>query len=171
MAPAIGVLVAIIAAAVIFGGLSGANQTENRTTDSSIQQYLVREAVKPVTVRSETGSGVTLDSTLPDKTLITFWDATCAECRTGLPVIVAFIAAHPEVRPIYINHQNTIEQAKAALAEMNLAIETLYDTDGSAFSALSGTMPATYFIRNGEFRVFFPGRPSAEQLSALLTVN
>lgn len=170
LAPAIGLIVSIIALVVIFGALNPGDP-KTKESDSIIDDYLVNEAVKPVVVRDKNNQKVTLDASLADKTLVTFWDATCAECRTGLPMIASFAVAHPELKPIYINHQNSREQAEAALKAWGLAIETHYDTDGSAFNAWSGTTPATYYIRNGIFRVFFPGRPSAEQLSALLTIN
>lgn len=170
LAPAVGIIIAIIAVAAVFGAFA-LGEPESQSDSTSIKDYLVTEAVKPVVVRDKNEQKVTLDSSMADKSLVTFWDATCAECRTGLPMIASFVAAHPEIKPIYINHQNTREQAEAALKEWGLAIETHYDTDGSAFNAWSGTTPATYYIRNGIFRVFFPGRPSAEQLNALLTIN
>jgi thiol-disulfide isomerase/thioredoxin len=170
LAPAIGFIVAIVAVAITFGALSTSEPSDKKST-SVIAEYLVNEKVPSVVVYDKTNKAVTLDSALPDKTLVTFWDATCGECRVGLPLIAGFAAEHPEIRPIYINRQNTPEQASQLLAELGLQIETLYDRDGSAFTAWSGTTPATYFIRNGTIRVFFPGRPNTDQLDALLTVN
>jgi hypothetical protein len=169
LAPAFGFLVAIVAIAVIFGVLS----SDRSTTPSNaiIEQFLVNEPVKAVTVQDKDARSVELDQQLSDKTLVTFWDATCAECRIALPLIASFVAAHPEVSPIYINVKDTREQAETALKELNLAIETYYDSTGAAQAEWSGTMPATYYIRNGSFRVFFPGRPSADHLNALLTLN
>ncbi len=170
LAPAIGIIVALVALTFIIGAFS-TDQVSKGSSDSDISQFLVTEAVKSVVVQDETGQSVTLDQSLPDRTLVTFWDATCGECQVGLPMIVSFAAAHPEIKPILINVKNTREQAAEAIKKYNLSIETYYDPTGEAQAAWSGTMPATYYIRNGNFRVFFPGRPNAEQLNALLTVN
>lgn len=170
LAPAIGLLIAIVAVVVVIGVFSAGEGTKS-VTDGPLEQFLVSEPVKKITVKTEAGQDVAIDATVSDKTLVTFWDASCPECQAGLPIIASFVAAHPEIKPIYINVKNAPEEAHDALKKLNLDIETYYDPTGTAQAVWSGTMPATYFIRNGSFRVFFPGRPNAEHLNALLTLE
>lgn len=168
----IGFLLALVAIAIGLSVFSSSpNSTATKSPDEILKPYLVDEAVKVVSVKDKDNKTLTLDETLPDKTLLTFWDATCGECAIALPLIDSFAKAHPEIHPLFINVKNTSEQADQALKKYNLSFVSLYDRDGSAFKAWSGTMPATYYIRGGRFKLFFPGRVSAEHLNALLTLN
>ncbi|QQG50028.1 MAG: redoxin family protein [Candidatus Berkelbacteria bacterium] len=168
----IGFLLVVIAIAI---GLSvfntGPSYTDNKKASELIKPYLVNEAIKPVTLKDGDGKIVTIDSSVPDKTLITLWDATCGECAIGLPVISAFAAAHPDINVVYVNVKNNKEQADEALKKYNLTFETLYDAEGATSKAWFATMPATYYIRGGYFKAFFPGRIGAEHLNAILTLN
>lgn len=168
LAPGLGILIALVAVAVVVGSLTSGSS--NKDSQSIIDDYRVNEAVRSVTVTDQNNQPIVLDKAMPNNTLITFWDATCGECETGLRTLQAFVAAHPNFLPIYINVKNPREQADQAM-EMYGLRETYYDQAGDAFAAWSGTMPATYLVRNGAFQIFFPGRPSAEHLNALLTLE
>lgn len=162
------VIVALAMGLSIFGADNNSNPSK---ADEIIQPYIVNEVVRPITLKNKEEADVVLDSSLPDKTLITLWDATCGECPVGLPIINTFAAAHPEINTIFINIKNDKAQAEEALKKYNLNFDTLYDREGVTTKVWFATMPATYFVRNGSFKVFFPGRVSAEHLNALLTLD
>ncbi len=169
LVPGLIAVIVLIAAAAMLGALSPDDSARLRQ-ESLIDNFRVRENIVPVSVTNQAGQTVVLDGTLPDNTLVTFWDAACGECRVGLQTIQSFVADSPQFKPIYVNVKNPREQADEAMRKYGLS-ETYYDQTGAALTAWSATIPATYLVRNGAFQVFFPGRPSAEHLNALLTLE
>jgi|GEM_PF-2338942 len=171
LVPAVGLLLALVVIAIGFSVLSPANSpSDSSASRTAIEQFMIDEAIPTVTLRDAKGGEVVIDRTLPDKTLVTFWSSTCGECGVGLPIIEAFLVAHPEIKPIYINVNDGPDKAAEALRKYNVSLDTFYDSQGQAFAAWSATMPATYYIRHDRIRVFFPGRVNAEHLQALLAV-
>ncbi len=152
-----------------FGDISSELKNEKTPTEL-LQPFIVMDDVPITVVRDKAGQAINIDGNLPDKTILTFWSAVCAECKMGLLEISKFTTEHPDFNDLYINVKDTVKDSEEALEGYKINIETLYDPDAKSYQKWQSTMPATYYISGGKIRVFFPGRPSAEHLNALLTL-
>jgi thiol-disulfide isomerase/thioredoxin len=158
-----------IAIGVSVFSINPAEQRAGSGLSDTIEPFLIDEAVRPISPTTADGKPVSIDEKTTDKTVVTFWNSQCGECRAALITVSEFMESNPEITPIYINVRDTVGDATAALKDYELDLETLYD-DGTAFQTWLATIPASYFIEDGRFRAFFPGRVSPKHLEALLSL-
>jgi thiol-disulfide isomerase/thioredoxin len=174
----VGLLVAIVGLFGVIGLTSDNNwsattsgKKTNSTPNDILKPFVVSQTLPNLIVKKEDGGSYNLTKDLPEKALVTFWTSTCAECKTGLPILADFAKQNPNFPIIYINVRDEIKTAKDELNQLNLSINTLFDLDGKAFANLATAMPTSLFIEKGQITVRFPGRISQDHLKALLTLN
>lgn len=149
---AIAVLVAAIAvAAVAYGVLApGASTNANLRGDDAAQS----EAVKApdFTAVDAEGSEVALSSLLGKPVVLNFWASTCGPCKGEMP---GFQSAYEQwgdrVSFVMVDipgfNGETVDKAKAFLAENGYTFPVLFDVDGMASQRYGlSSIPRTFFL-------------------------
>lgn len=169
----IGFIVALSALAFVMQTLGNSSPANKPLTGPELlKQFEIVEIDPPIAnLTDKDGKKVDLRPLLSKPVLITFWSVNCGECDTGLPILESFTKSQAQVAVILIDTKDESGDVEEKLKLLNVTLETFYDPDGATFQNWEATMPASYFIRNGKIKYFFPGRISAEHLDALLTVN
>lgn len=163
----------LIAPVLFFGAMMIlaliATTFNDKPISSSSSQVLMPYAksieTPPATVKDANGGEYQLGK-LGDGGLVVFWSSTCGECQTQLKDLREFIKNNSSFKAILVNIRQTVEIANNELTNLGVTLPNYYD-DGTAFKEWSGTMPSSYYIIDGTIRYFFPGRISAEHLTAL----
>lgn len=171
------ILVALIAAAraaySYFGdGLSMDNlAAQEQTVSADETEEEVSYAAPDFTVYDGEGSEVRLSDFLGTPVVLNFWASWCGPCKMEMP---DFQAKYEEldgaVQFLMINAtdggRETVDTAKAFIAESGYSFPVFYDTDYSAIYAYGvNAFPTTYFIdAEGNLAAYGQGAMSAETL-------
>lgn len=126
-----------------------ATPSETETTEE--------ETVEPVTAPDFTvfdgnGNAVHLSDYIGTPVILNFWASWCSPCKSEMPDFdAAFQQYGEEIQFMMINltdgGQETMDSAKAFLAEAGYTFPVFFDTEYSASIAYGTTsIPATYFV-------------------------
>lgn len=162
----------VVVAAIFFGVAvftkADSPAVQQKKADRLLQPFSIDAAIPNAQVYKSNGDKVALESQLPTTTLVTFWSAFCGECQAGLTDIQKFADQNPDFSVTLVSYKNSPKDGEDFLGKNKITLPSLYDVDGTAFTAWSSTMPASYFIKNHRIIFFFPGRISTDHLKALL---
>lgn len=168
----------ILIASVIFIVVSLNNDktpSSRETPTGLLSKYFTQQATPPAKVSlGDKKDKIEIDdavSKVGGKALVTFWNSECSECQNELKDFAAFSKEHPDFKLVLINFRESPEKATPFLATISKDLTTYYDTDGSAFTAWAGTMPASYYVSNGTILYYFPGKITSDYLKELLAAK
>ena len=131
-------------AVVLVGAGSGRGGGSNRAGST--------EPVSGPPVRLEgsdvtTGEPVGLDELAGRSVLVTVWASWCAACPRQAEPLRDFVAKRADAAVLTVDTQEDAEAARAFLAEHDLDVATIADTDGR-LAAMLGVreLPTTFFL-------------------------
>jgi thiol-disulfide isomerase/thioredoxin len=158
---AVAVLIAVAVAAALFIG-AGGDATDGGTTADSTRP------APPFSLPElrEDRPAVELTATPGTPTVVNFFAAWCEPCKRELPALAAAAAAHPDVRFLGVDHQDSRLDAIELLDAHGVTYPAGYDPRGdlAAKYAVRG-LPATAFISaDGRIVDFHQGELSAAEL-------
>ena len=116
-----------------------------------------QDAVEPIaapdfTVIDSDGNSVALSDFKGKPVIINFWASWCSSCQSGMPDFdTAFQLYGEEIQFMMVNmtdgSRETVESAKACIADASYTFPLFFDTEYSAAMAYSVTsIPATYLV-------------------------
>ena len=117
------------------------------------------------TLYREDGSPVSMEQFRGKITILTFWASWCPDCQQELPMVNDFIEIakkYGDINYILVNKldqkKETKESANAYLSEQQIAIDTYFDQDLTAYETLGlHNIPTTLFLdENGILRAWCP---------------
>ena len=102
--------------------------------------------------------------------VVNFFAAWCEPCRRELPLLAATATAHPRVRFVGVDHQDSRSNATDLLDETHVPYESAYDPQGTLASRfVVRGFPTTLFVAaDGTILERVRGELKAAQLDALL---
>ncbi len=154
-------IVLIIGAAVLYtklsdgydiGGITEETDGKYETggTDSGESEKMM---APDFTVYDADGEEVKLSDYIGRPIVLNFWASWCSPCKSEMPVLEAAYKENTDVVFMMVNltgGRETLESAKAFLADSGYTFPVYFDTELSAASAYYATsIPLTYFI-NGK---------------------
>ncbi len=144
--------VALLAAAAFFyEDLSGQHDQENVAPSTPSEDSQLSQA-PDFTVEDMDGQAVSLSDFLGKPVVVNFWASWCGPCKREMPDFDKAYAEYGDrVQFLMVNltdnYQETLDSAKAFLAESTYTFPVFFDTQLSGAMAYGVTgIPATYFI-------------------------
>lgn len=134
--------------------VAGETPAEEAPVEDAISKLKVKTPFTPeFTIQNNEGEEVSISDYRGKKVIINFWASWCPPCIEEMP---EFQALHNELDPeetvlLAINltdgQRETKTLANSFLAENNLDMNVLYDTQGNAFYEFNVTsIPQTFFL-------------------------
>ncbi len=122
------------------------------------------------TLMSTSGERVALQDFRGKPVIVNFWATWCGPCKTELPQLNAFAAAHPEVPVLGVAlDSGTLPVLKSAQAELGIEYDVLRGNAGVQGQYGVKTIPTTFLIDGaGVIQESHVGTVSARQLTRWL---
>lgn len=137
-------LVPLVAALVVWGGLSWVNQALERATTRPLPA---------LTLQRLDGGSVTLRSFRGKPVVLNLWATWCPPCRREMPVLAAAQQGHPDVRFLFVNQGEGQQAIHNYLAAEQLQLyNVLLDTSRGVarYFGLRGLPNTLFFNADGQ---------------------
>ena len=121
-------------------------------TSETEQDVVAPIAAPDFTAIDSDGNSVALSDFKGKPVIINFWASWCTSCQSGMPDFdTAFQLYGEEIQFMMVNmtdgNRETVESAKACIADAGYAFPLFFDTEYSAAMAYNVTsIPATYLV-------------------------
>ncbi len=151
---------------------STTEQAAQATQSTTQEQATTQQAVQTTadfTVVDANGNEVQLSDYFGKPIVLNFWASWCPPCKSEMPYFEEAYKSNPDIQFLMVNMTagDSMENAKAFIAEEGYTFPVFFDTMGQAAYAYSASsLPMTLFIdENGVLITYAIGALSADTLN------